>query len=282
MVHSTTTTSKMIEPQLSTMLMQPLESASVVMAAGPTEFDSSEPLRIKKLVSGFTPKWVAEGEEIPDGGEAGFDEIQLMPTDRKSLKVIIKMTNEMIRQAKDGVSTVLEQRLVSDVASALDTALLTGDGADKSITGIINQPDITKATLDLSNTDSLLDALALAASKEVTPNSFILNGSDFFTLRKLRDKNGRYILQSDVSGSAAFRLFDIPVTVTNKLPQGKAILANTKEIAVVRDQNPTMTILNERYAEFDMVGVRVTTRFDLGLLRPEGVILLESSGKASS
>ncbi|MFW9241359.1 hypothetical protein ACOJAW_10405, partial [Corynebacterium striatum] len=83
MVHSTTTTSKMIEPQLSTMLMQPLESASVVMAAGPTVFDSSEPLRIKKLVSGFTPKWVAEGEEIPDGGEAGFDEIQLMPTDRK-------------------------------------------------------------------------------------------------------------------------------------------------------------------------------------------------------
>lgn len=276
MAHSTTNTAKMIEPKIANMLMQPLEAASVVMAAGPTVFDSSEPLRIKKLVSGFEPQWVGEGEEIPDGGEAGFDEIQLMPTERKSLKVIIKMTNEMIRQAKDGVSTVLEQRLVSDVAKSLDNALLMGDGKDNAITGIINQPDITKAALDLSNTDSLLDALALAASKEVTPNRFILNGSDFFELRKLRDKNGRYILQSDVSGSAAFRLFDVPVTVTNKLPAGKALLANTKEIAVVRDQNPTMTILNERYAEYDMVGVRVTCRFDVGLLRPEGVILLES------
>ena len=100
-------------------------------------------------------------------------------------------------------------------------------------------------------------------------------------MRKLRDKNGRYILQSDVSGSAAFRLFDVPVTVTNKLPAGKALLANTKEIAVVRDQNPTMTILNERYAEYDMVGVRVTCRFDVGLLRPEGVILLESGADSA-
>lgn len=281
MAHNTTNTAKMIEPKIANMLMQPLEAASVVMAAGPTVFDSSEPLRIKKLVSGFEPQWVGEGEEIPDGGEAGFDEIQLMPTERKSLKVIIKMTNEMIRQAKDGVSTVLEQRLVSDVAKSLDNALLMGDGKDNAITGIINQPDITKATLDLSNTDSLLDALALAASKEVTPNRFILNGSDFFELRKLRDKNGRYILQSDVSGSAAFRLFDVPVTVTNKLPAGKALLANTKEIAVVRDQNPTMTILNERYAEYDMVGVRITCRFDVGLLRPEGVILLESGADSA-
>ncbi|AZA11083.1 phage major capsid protein [Corynebacterium gerontici] len=273
---NTTNTAALIEPQIAPMLMDPLEAESVVLAANPTVFNSSEPLRIKKLVSGFTPAWVGEGELIPDAGEADFDELQLMPTERKSIKSIITITNEMIRQAKTGVQELLQQRLVRDIASALDTALLTGDGSDNTITGIINQPEITKATMDLEDTDSLLDALALAASKEVTPNRLILNGGDFFTLRKLKDGNGRYIMQSDLTGSAAYRLFDVPVTVTNKLPAGKAILANTKEIAVVRDQNPTMTILTERYAEYDKVGIRVTTRFDLGLLRPEGVILLET------
>ena len=276
MAHNTTNTAKLIEPQIASMLMQPLEAESVVLAANPTIVNSSEPLRIKKLESGFTPHWVGEGELIPDGDEATFDEIQLMPTERKSIKVIIKMTNEMIRQAKDGVSSLLQQRLVKDVANTLDDALLKGDGTENQIKGIINQDDITKGTLDLTDTDSLLDALALAASKEVSPNRFILNGGDFFEMRKLKDKNGRYIMQSDLTGSAAFRLFDVPVTVTNKMPKGKALLANMKEIAVVRDQNPTMTILTERYAEYDMIGVRVTTRFDCGLLRPEGVILLES------
>lgn len=276
MVNSTTTANHLIEDQVSSMLVEPLEAASVVLAAGPTVFNSSEPLRIKKLTSGFTPSWVGENELIPDGGEAGFDEISLMPTDRKSIKTITRVSNELIRQAKTGVSTILQQRIVKDVANMLDDALLAGDGVDHTITGILNQPEVTTTAHAVDDPDSFLDALALAASKEVTPTKFILNGTDFYTLRKIKDGNGRYILQQDVAGEAQYRLHGTPVTVSNKMPAGKAILADMKEIAVVRDIDPKITILSERYAEYDQVGIRVTTRYDLGLIRPEGVIILDT------
>lgn len=133
-------------------------------------------------------------------------------------------------------------------------------------------------TLDVTDTDSLLDALALAAAAEVTPNRWFLSGADFFALRKIKDTSGRYIVESDVTAGARYSLFGVPVTVTNKLAAGKAVLADTSQIAVVRDLAPSVTVLSERFAEFDQQAIRVVTRYDLGLLHPEGVVILTAAG----
>lgn len=277
MAIDSTTANTLVEDQIHPLLIEPLEAASVVLAAGPMITQSSAPIRFKRMDEGFDPSWTGENELIPDSGDGDWSEFTLMPESRKSIKAMVRVSNELIRMADRNVSTTLQNRLVKDVAHKLDDALLKGDGTDNTVTGIVNQPGITKAPLDLTDTDSLLDALALSASREVTPNRLIMNGTDFVSLRKLKDGNGRYILQNDVAGEAQFRLFGVPVVVTNKLDQGQAILADMSQIVVVRDQAPTVKLLDQRFAEYDQVGIRVTCRADLGLLRPEGVILLEST-----
>ena len=178
------------------------------------------------------------------------------------------------------MDSVLKDRLFSDVARKLDTAFLTGTGADNTVTGIINQSGVQKAVLDAAEPDSFLDALALAAAAEVTPNRWFISGTDFFSVRKIKDTSGKYILQSDLTADATYRLFGVPVTVTNKLDAGTAVLANMAEVAVARDTNPTVKLLDQRYAEYDEQAIRVTARFDLGLLRPEGVIVLKTDAGA--
>ena len=163
MTETTTTNPELLREQVSSLLIQPLEAASVVLAAGPRVFDTASPLRIPKLVSSSEPDWVGESELIPEH-DVDFDEVKLMPTDRKSVKTLIRFSNELLRQSVIGLDSVLKDRLVSDVARKLDTAFLTGDGADNSVTGIINQPGVQEATLDASDPDSFLDALALALS----------------------------------------------------------------------------------------------------------------------
>lgn len=281
MVNSTVTAPQLIEDQVKGILVEPLEAASVVLQAAPTVFNSSEPLRIKTLEDGFAPGIVGENELIPDGGEASFGEIKLMPTERKSIKAIIRTSNELIRQSTVGVSQTLQARLVKDVANKLDNELLSGTGVDGGITGLLNQPGLETAPISLTDTDPYLDALAAMAAKEVTPNRFILNGSDFFALRKIKDADGRYIVNGGPAEGAPYKLFEIPVTITNKLAPGKGILANMNDVAVVRDIDPQVTILTERYAEFDQVGIRVTCRYDLGLLRTDSVLLLDTETPAA-
>ena len=108
------------------------------------------------------------------------------------------------------------------------------------------------------------------------PNRWFINGADFVTLRKVKEATGsaKYVLEPDMTADATYRLFGIPVTVTNKLSAGTAVLADVSQIAVARDIAPSVTVLTERYAEFDEVGLRVVTRYDLGLLHPEAVAVL--------
>lgn len=273
MALDTTDIAPLIDEQVAALLVQPLEAQSVVLSSGVRIFDSSEPLRIPKLTGSDAAGFVAENGLIPEA-DVTFGEIDLMPSTRKAIKSLTRFSNESLRQSTIGLDQVLKTRLVGDVSNVLDNGLLTGDGTGNSITGITNQPGVSTGTLDAADPDSLLDALATAHASEVEPSRWFLSGADFFALRKLKDNDNRYLITSDVTAGASYSLFGIPVTVTNKLPTGKAILADMSEVAVVRDLAPTVTLLPERYAEYDQTAIRVVTRYDLGLLHPEGVVVL--------
>lgn len=276
MAETTTANPELLQTQVASLLVQPLEAASVVLSSGVRIFDTSGPLRIPKLTAGATVGFVAESAVIPEAG-VDFDEVTLMPSTLKSLKVLIRFSNELLRQSVIGLDATLKQRLVTDVSNALDTALLTGDGTSNTIFGILNQSGSQAGTLDVTDADCLLDAIAQATAVEATPNRWMINGQDFVSLRKLKDGQQRYLLESDVTRDATYSLFGIPVTVTNKLPQGTAVLADTTQIAVARDLAPSVTMLSERYAEYDEQAIRVVTRYDMAALHPEAIVVLTAA-----
>ena len=273
---------ELLNDQISSLLVQPLEAASVVLSSGVRIFDSPGVLRVPKLTGSSAVGFVAENDEIPSTHATTFDEVVLMPTERKSIKVIERFSRESVRQSVIGLDAVLKARLVKVVGDHLDTALLTGtgldalDAPDDSITGLINQPDVETGTFDPADPDSILDGIAALNANEVTPNRIFLSGADFAVMRKIKETTGskRYLLQPDPSRAAGHTLFEVPVTVSNKVPTGTAVIADMSTVAVVRDTAPSITVLSERYAEFDQVGLRVTTRYDLGLLAPEAVAVL--------
>lgn len=267
----------LIREQVASVLVEPLTAASVILGAtpAPTTFVSSEPLRIPTMNGTFNPSWVGENEKIPDDESADFGEIELMPTSRKSIKTIVRVSNELIRMATVGVSSVLQNRIVADVRDKLDTALLLGTGADNTVTGIMEQPAVERAPFSPADPDTILDGLAWLAGNEITANRLIMNGGDFFKVRKLKDADGRGLIQSDLTGGTTYRLHGVPVSVSNKVPAGKAVLADMSQVAVVRDEDARVNLLTERYADYDQVGIRVVTRYDLGLIRPEGVLVLD-------
>lgn len=253
---TTSANPQLIATQVATLLVQPLEAASVVLSSGVRIFDTSGPLRIPKLTAGASVGFVAESAAIPEA-DVSFGEISLMPSTLKSLKVLLRFSNELLRQSVIGLDATLRQRLVTDVSKALDDALLKGAGSSNTIKGIINQTGVQTGVLDVTDPDSLLDAIALASAAEVTPNRWFINGADFIALRKLKDGDGKYLLESDVTADVTYRLFGVPVTVTNKLAEGKAVLADTSQIAVARDLAPSVTLLAERYADYDEQAIRV-------------------------
>ena len=88
MAVSTATAPELTAEQVQRILVQPLQQASAFLAAGPRLFDSAGPLRIPKLGGPVTdPGWTGENELIPER-DVDFDEITLLPSTMKSVKVL--------------------------------------------------------------------------------------------------------------------------------------------------------------------------------------------------
>lgn len=272
---TTTQANAFIQQQVSQLLVQPLEQASTFLAAGPTIFDTAAPLRIPRVASKSTVGFVAEGGTIPESN-SGFDEVDLMPSNRTSLKVITSLTNESIRSAVMGVDAVLKQRLVTDVALALDAALYAGAGTSNSIKGLINQTGITTGAWANTNPDTVLDGIALLYAANVTPNRIFMNPASFVALRKVKTSgSGEYVLEEDLTAGNTYRLFGLNVTVTNQLTDKKLVIADMSKVAIARDTAPTITVdASGPYFQTDSTAIRVTCRFDLGLLQPAAVAVL--------
>jgi HK97 family phage major capsid protein len=261
------------------LLVQPLERASVVLAAGPRIFDShGDPLRIPKL-TGFSaePGFVGENTEIT-AVDPQTDELVLLPSTLKSVKTLTKISNELARHSVVAIANALRDGLVRRVAGVLDNAFLVGTGASNTITGLVNQAGVSTGAFIVDATDTDVDwahdAVGIQLADEVTPNRWFLNSADFVNMRKVKNADGMYFVQPDVTAAGAYTLLGIPITVTNRLPAGTGLLVDMSMVAVGRDLAPTVTLLTETFASADQLGIRVVARFDIGLLHPEAVVVL--------
>jgi HK97 family phage major capsid protein len=275
-METTSSNSTLIASQVQQLLIQPLEQASTFLAAGPTILDSNQPVRIPRIASGTTAGFVSEGSLISDGNVT-FDEVTALPSTLKSIKVWLPVSNELIRgSAVGGLDAVLKNRLVTDVSNALDTALFTGTGASDTITGITAQTGVQTGAFDDTDLNSILDGLALAYAENVTPKRIFMNPADWVALRKIQRGTGdkAYVLDPDAHAADQFALFGVPVTVTNRLANGKVVIADMKHAVVVRDQDASVFIADQTLANYDTVAIRVTLRMDLVLSQPKAVVVL--------
>jgi HK97 family phage major capsid protein len=288
---STTTAPELTQEQVIRILIKPLEAASIFLASGPRIFDvtAAGPVRVPKLVSMTAPNWTAENELITEA-DATFGEVVLLDG-VKSLKSITRYSNELARSSVIALDNVLRDKMVTDVASKLDSAFVAGtgdvDGNGKRTTplGLLNYTGTTALPgIGATGLDDLHDAIGTALALNADPNRmrWMLRSEVFVNLRKLKSSDGKYLLEPDPTQAGDYRLLGLPVTVTNRIPFNLGVGANETAIvlwdpatvAVARDLAPSVKILTERYADFDQQAIRVVARFDSAPLLPESIVVL--------
>lgn len=284
MAVSTANATELTQEQVAKILVQPLAEKSIFLSAGPRIFDTAGPLRIPKAGAPVDPSWTGENELITEK-DVDFDELGLLPSTMKSLKVITRYSNELARQSVVSLDQAIKDRLVNGVADKLDAQLLsaTGDGITTP-KGLFAYSGIqTLAVGGALSTDHLLTAwgMALAANVNMSGLRWVLTPGDFVALRKVKDTTGQYILNADPTADAVFRLFGAPVSVTSRVPNttggtvtGRAALVDFSQIAVARDLAPSVKVLTERYADYDQQAIRVVARYDAAPLNPKAVVAL--------
>lgn len=281
---STTNATELTAEQVVTTLIQPLEAQSQFLAAGPRIIDTAGPLRIPKMGGPTSPAWHGQNEQITEQ-DPTFDEVSLLPSTMKSIKVLTRYSNELARQSVIALDAALKQRLVKDVADTMDAQLFSasGDGITKP-KGLFAYAGTQTVTVGGDLTlDHLLDAQgkAMAANVDLARTKWVLTSRDFIKLRKVKDTAGRYIIEPDVHVAGQYRLFGVPVLVTNRIPDttgatptGRGALVDFSQITVARDVAPSVKILTETFGNYDQQAIRVVMRLDAAPVNPEAIVAL--------
>lgn len=289
MSNNTTSLSSLTAEQVSTVLVEPLAAASRFLSSGPSIYSTAGPLRIP-IAPTFnlgTVSWTGEGESIDDV-DAGKRQVALLPSSMKSVKVITKYTRELARQSVVQVESALRSGLVSEVARKLDARFFAASGGDGTTVpkGMFEWAGTQNVSVGGSLAlDDLLTAQgkALAANVDMDRLRLFIRPEHYTALRGLTGTDGRPLLQPDATKGGVASVLGTGVVVTPALPSGYAALADMSQVAVARDVDADVTILTERYADTDEIGIRVVTRYDLAPLNPAAIVTLSGvTGAATS
>lgn len=286
MAVDTSTATELTTEQVQRVLTTPLEQASVFLAAGPRIFDTDgSPVRVPMAPADGSAAltWVGENEQIPEK-DRDFSELTLLPSTVKSVKTITRYSNELARQSVVALEAALRDRIVADVAGKVDAQFLSDSDGDPGSTGAQTEPKglfayagQTVSTVGAISLDAIMDAqtLALGANVNVAGMTLFIRPSEYMALRALKDADGRYLVQPDVtSGGSVLPLLGARVAVSSRVPEGMAALVDMSQVAVARDLNPSVKILTERYADYDQQAIRVVARYDAGAINADAVVAL--------
>lgn len=277
---------ELVPSAVASILIQPLEAASQFLAAGPRIIDTAGPLRVPKLPAATdqTNHWYGQNELIGET-DPDFDEISLLPSTMKAIKTLTRYSNELARQSVVALDAALKERLVADVAAAMDVQLFSagGDGISKP-KGLFAYAGTQTVTVGGALTlDHLLDAQgkALGANVDLARTKWVMQSREFIKLRKLKDNDGKYLIEPDVTQAGQYRLFGIPVIVSNRVPDttgatptARAALVDFSQIVVARDVAPSVKILTETFGNYDQQAVRVVYRLDAAPANPQAIVTL--------
>ncbi len=171
------------------------------------------------------------------------------------------------------------------IASFIEGELLTGNGI-KSATGALSTKNVkTTVASETVTSDELIDVQAGIKQVYQKKACWIMNPDTFTAVRKLKDKNGRYLLQDDITGDFPYRLLGKPVFVSDNMPKmtagNKAILYGDLEgLSVNMRENIQIQILLEKYATQHAVGFVAWFEFDSKVTDHQRLIALQMKAAA--
>lgn len=224
---------------------------------------------------------VDEAAEFPDMDEPEFRQIEYKV---KKKGGILKMTAELLEDTAQNIMAYINKWIAKKTKATRNAMIL-------KVLGEMT----TGKEIVVSNIDSLKDIFNETLDPAIAATSIIItNQSGFNYLDKLKDKDGKYILQVDptqkTKGKLLFGEYPI-VKMSKKVLKSTPILdadgqtvkgykhpifcGDLKEAITLFDRNVLTIDMNDKAAglwEKDMTGIKVRDRFDVQPVDEDAVV----------
>ncbi len=164
------------------------------------------------------------------------------------------------------VTDFIVNQMAEEIALWMEKELLTGTGTNAA-QGALNTATALQTAGAAITADELIGLQAKIKQAYQAKACWTMHPDTFTAVKKLKDGNGRYLLQDDVTGAFPFRLLGKPVHLSDNMPKleagKKAVLyGDYSGLSVNIRENISIQVLREKYATQHAIGVVSWFEFD--------------------
>lgn len=197
---------------------------------------------------------------------------------------LTKVSKSLINRSQFDITSFVVNKVAASIAEFLEKELLTGTGTEAcqgiltGATNIVTSENATKIT-----GDDLIDLQESIPDLYQNGAVFIMNKATRTAIRKLKDSDGNYMLNRDLSSAWGYTLLGKPVYTSDTMPTvaaGKKVViyGNMSGFTVKLAKNVELQVLNELYAAQHALGVVGWIEVDSKVTDQQKLAVLEIKG----
>lgn len=158
-------------------------------------------------------------------------------------------------------------QMAEEIAAWIEGELLNGSGSSAAQGALKTTNVMTAAASGAISADELIALQAQVKQVYQARACWTMHPDTYTALKKLKDLNGRYLLQDDISSDIPYRLLGKPVYLSDNMPKLEAsatavLYGDYSGLSVNFRENIAIEVLREKYATQHAIGVVSWFEFD--------------------
>lgn len=191
---------------------------------------------------------------------------------------LTKVSKSLLNNSDFDLVSFVTEEMAKSISEFLEKELIVG--TTEKMTGVLSSTyGVTTASATAITADELID-LQMTVPEVYQPNAaWLMNKATFKGIRKLKDSNGDYIMNRDLTMGFGWSLLGKPVYISESVP---AISSGAKVIAygdmsglyVKLSQNVEIQVLLEKYATQHAIGIVGYVECDSNIVEPQKLAVM--------
>lgn len=210
----------------------------------------------------------------------GFDKRTL---DGFLVGALSKVSVSLINNSQFDIVNYVINKVAESIALFLEKEIISGEGTTK-MTGVLVDTLVKKVETagDVPTADEFIAVQVEVPQAYQAGCAWLVSNKTLLAMRQMKDTNGRYFLQNDLTNGFGYTFLGKPVMVSDQMTDTNVVYGDFSGYFVNIHENINIKVLNEKYADEHAVGVVAWLEVD-GKVMEEGKLVktVKKTGTAS-
>lgn len=184
-----------------------------------------------------------------------------------------KVSVSLINNSQFDIVNYVINKVAESIALFLEKEIIRGAGTTK-MTGVLTDNLVKKVETagDVPTADEFIAVQVEVPQAYQAGCAWLVSNKTLLAMRQMKDENGRYFLQNDLTNGFSYTFLGKPVMVSDQMTDTNVVYGDFSGYFVNIHENINIKVLNEKYADEHAVGVVAWLEVD-GKVMEEGKLV---------